>query len=117
MSCNSGNTKMGQMGGVYNGPHFAPTQSGGSIISKLLGGTTVEKQAQSAQSTQSGGSRRRKHSTRRRRSSGSRKTRSRGCKRACRCPGGCKRSTCPCCKGSKNCCTKRCRSHGCRCKH
>ena len=91
------------------------SNSSGGMFSGLFGSSTEA--AQPAQPAQSGGSRRRKHSTRRRRSSGSRKTRSRGCKRACRCPGGCKRSTCPCCKGSKSCCTKRCRSRGCRCKH
>jgi hypothetical protein len=64
---------------------------------------------------QTGGSRRRKHGTKRRRSSASRKTRRHGRRRACRCPGGCTRSTCPCYKGSKRCCTKRCRSRGCRC--
>ncbi len=74
-------------GSVYNGPSFAP-----------MGG---------------GRTRRRKH-TRRHRRSGTRKTRGHGRKRACICPGGCKRSTCPCCTGKRFCCTKRCR--GCKCK-
>ena len=60
-----------------------------------------------------GGTRRRKH-TRRHRRSGTRKMRGHGRKRACICPGGCKRSTCPCCTGKRFCCTKRCR--GCKCK-
>ena len=60
-----------------------------------------------------GGTRRRKH-TRRSRRSGTRKMRGHGRKRACICPGGCKRSTCPCCTGKRFCCTKRCR--GCKCK-
>ncbi len=63
--------------------------------------------------TQQGGSRRRR-TTRSRKN----KTRRNGKCRSCRCPGGCKRSTCPCYRGrSKPCCTKRCRSrgHGCRC--
>lgn len=64
---------------------------------------------------QTGGSRRRRHGSKRRRSSGSCKTRRHGSRRACRCPGGCKRSTCPCHKGKKRCCTKRCRSRGCHC--
>lgn len=66
-----------------------------------------------APSQQGGGTRRRKH-TRRHRRSGTRKTRGHGRKRACICPGGCKRSTCPCCTGKRFCCTKRCR--GCKCK-
>jgi hypothetical protein len=64
--------------------------------------------------TQQGGSRRRRRTMRSRKN----KTRRNGKCRACRCPGGCKRSTCPCYRGrSKPCCTKRCRSrgHGCRC--
>lgn len=63
---------------------------------------------------QQGGSRRRRRNTRSRKN----KTRRNGKYRACRCPGGCKRSTCPCYRGrSKPCCTKRCRSRGrvCRC--
>ena len=63
---------------------------------------------------QGGGSRRRRRNTRSRKN----KTRRNGKCRACRCPGGCKRSTCPCYRGrSKPCCTKRCRSRGriCRC--
>ena len=64
---------------------------------------------------QSGGSRRRKHGTKRRRSSASRKTRRHGRRRACRCPGGCTRSTCPCYKGSKHGCSNKCRGRGCRC--
>jgi hypothetical protein len=62
-----------------------------------------------------GGSRRRKHGSKRRRSRASRKTRRHGRRRACHCPGGCTRSTCPCYKGKKHCCTKRCHSRGCRC--
>ena len=64
--------------------------------------------------TKEGGSRRRRRTTRSRKN----KTRRNGKCRACRCPGGCKRSTCPCYRGrSKPCCTKRCRSRGriCRC--
>jgi hypothetical protein len=63
---------------------------------------------------QGGGSRRRRRNTRSRKN----KTRRNGKCRSCRCPGGCKRSTCPCYRGrSKPCCTKRCRSRGqgCRC--
>jgi hypothetical protein len=63
---------------------------------------------------QGGGSRRRRRNTRSRKN----KTRRNGKCRACKCPGGCKRSTCPCYRGrSKPCCTKRCRSRGrvCRC--
>ena len=64
---------------------------------------------------QTGGrSRRRKH-TRSSRRSGTRKVGSHGRKRACKCPGGCKRSTCPCCTSKRFCCTKRCRGRGCRC--
>ena len=62
--------------------------------------------------SQQGGSRRRRRTTRKN------KTRRNGKCRACRCPGGCTRSTCPCYRGrSKPCCTKRCRSrgHGCKC--
>lgn len=62
---------------------------------------------------QSGGTKRRKH-TRRHRRSGTRKMRSYGRKHACKCPGGCKRSTCPCYSRSKFSCTKRC-GRGCRC--
>jgi hypothetical protein len=76
-------------GNVYNQPHFAPVNQGG------------------------GGTRRRKH-TRRSRRSGTRKTRGHGRKRACKCPGGCKRSTCPCRTGKRSCCTKRCRCLGAR---
>jgi len=61
-----------------------------------------------------GGTKRRKH-TRRHRRSGTRKAGSCGRKRACKCPGGCKRSTCPCCTGKRFCCTKRCHGRGCRC--
>ena len=64
---------------------------------------------------QVGGRSRRRKNTRRHRRSGTRKTRSCGRKRACKCPGGCKRSTCPCCTGKRFCCTKRCRGRGCRC--
>ena len=66
------------------------------------------------QQAQEGGSRRRRRNTRSRKN----KTRRNGKCRACKCPGGCKRSTCPCYRGrSKPCCTKRCRSRGrvCRC--
>jgi len=66
------------------------------------------------QQAQGGGSRRRRRTMRSRKN----KTRRNGKCRACRCPGGCKRSTCPCYRGrSKPCCTKRCRSRGriCRC--
>lgn len=66
------------------------------------------------QQGQGGGSRRRRRNTRSRKN----KTRRNGKCRACRCPGGCKRSTCPCYRGrSKPCCTKRCKSRGriCRC--
>ncbi len=58
-----------------------------------------------------GGTKRRKHTRR----SGTRKMRRYGRKRCCRCPGGCKRSTCPCCTGKRFCCTKRCRGKGCHC--
>ena len=81
----------GQSGGTYTGPAL----EGG----KQMGG---------------GRTRRRKH-TRRHRRSGTRKSGSCGRKRACKCPGGCKRSTCPCCTGKRFCCTKRCRGKGCRC--
>lgn len=65
------------------------------------------------QEGQGGGSRRRRRNTRSRKN----KTRRNGKCRACRCPGGCKRSTCPCYRGrSKPCCTKRCKSRGRRCK-
>ena len=74
-------------GGSYNGGNFAPHTGGGT--------------------------RRRKH-TRRHRRSGTRKTRVYGRKRACKCPGGCKRSTCPCRTGKRSCCTKRCRCLGAR---
>lgn len=96
--------------------------NGGSSL-QMGGGTTVGKDvAGGLPSTgavpphiQAGGrSRRRKH-TRRHRRSGTRKAGSCGRKRACKCPGGCKRSTCPCCTGKRFCCTKRCRSRGCRC--
>ena len=66
------------------------------------------------ESQQGGGSRRRRRNTRLRKN----KTRRNGKCRACKCPGGCKRSTCPCYRGrSKPCCTKKCKSrgHGCRC--
>jgi hypothetical protein len=66
------------------------------------------------QQGQGGGSRRRRRTMRSRKN----KTRRNGKCRACRCPGGCTRSTCPCYRGrSKPCCTKRCRSRGrgCRC--
>lgn len=76
-------------GNGYNQHHFAPGNQGG------------------------GGTRRRKH-TRRSRRSGTRKTRGHGRKRACKCPGGCKRSTCPCRTGKRSCCTKRCRCLGAR---
>ena len=101
MTCGcSGNSNVGQTGGGGGepwygpnggprGPHFAPTVKSG------------------------GGTRRRKH-TRRSRRNGTRKTRVYGRKRACKCPGGCNRSTCPCCTGKRFCCTKRCR--GCKCK-
>jgi hypothetical protein len=62
---------------------------------------------------QGGGSRRRRRNTRSRKN----KTRRNGKCRACRCPGGCKRSTCPCYRGrSKPCCTKKCKSRGHRCR-
>ena len=61
-----------------------------------------------------GGTKRRKHSHRHRKN-GTRKTRGHGRKRCCRCPGGCKRSTCPCCTGKRFCCTKKCRGRGCKC--
>ena len=87
-SCGSSPVSQQQTGGgSYTNPNFAP-QSGGRT-------------------------RRRKH-TRRHRRSGTRKTRGHGRKRACICPGGCKRSTCPCCTVKRFCCTKRCR--GCKCK-
>lgn len=93
------------------------SSSQGGSVSNLLGqsgGAGVFDNLKQMMS-QSGGSRRRKRGSKRRRSSGSRKTRRHGRRRACRCPGGCKRSTCPCHKGKKRCCTKRCRSRGCRC--
>ena len=69
----------------------------------------------SSKVTQSGGSRRRRNTR-------SRKNKTRRSKhgklRACRCPGGCKPSTCPCYRGrSKPCCTRKCKSRGhtCRC--
>jgi len=86
-SCSGPLAGQQQMGGSYNSPNFAPVAHGGRT-------------------------RRRKH-TRRHRRSGTRKTRGHGRKRACKCPGGCKRSTCPCCTGKRFCCTKRCR--GCKC--
>lgn len=99
MSCGGS----GSGGGI--GSLFGQSQSGGADVMEGL------KQMMG----QSGGSRRRRRGSKRRRSSGSRKTRRHGKRRACRCPGGCKRSTCPCHKGKKRCCTKRCRSRGCRC--
>ena len=83
-----GGTWYGQNGGPH-GPNFAPGNQGG------------------------GGTRRRKH-TRRGRRSGTRKTHVYGRKRACKCPGGCKRSICPCRTGKRSCCTKRCRCLGAR---
>lgn len=65
------------------------------------------------QQGQGGGSRRRRRNTRSRKN----KTRRNGKCRACKCPGGCKRSTCPCYRGrSKPCCTKKCKSRGHRCR-
>ena len=77
-----------QGGGAYEGPQFSTEQGGG-------------------------GTRRRRHTRR----AGTRKMRAHGRKRACKCPGGCKRSTCPCCTGKRFCCTNKCRSRGrgCRC--
>lgn len=98
MSCSG--SPSGGMGSL-----FSPSQSGGAGVFDDL----------KKMMSQSGGSRRRKRGSKRRRSSSSRKTRRHGRRRACRCPGGCKRSTCPCHKGKKRCCTKRCRSRGCRC--
>ena len=64
---------------------------------------------------QQGGSRRRRRTTRAR--SRKNKTKRNGKCRACNCPGGCTRSTCPCYRGrSKPCCTKRCKSRGRRCR-
>jgi len=72
-----------------------------------------KRQQQEQQQGQGGGSRRRRRNTRSRKN----KTRRNGKCRACRCPGGCTRSTCPCYRGrSKPCCTKRCRSRGRGCK-
>ena len=88
-SCNCTGGSNTQSGGAYEGPQFSTEQGGG-------------------------GTRRRKH-TRRHRRSGTRKMRAHGRKRACKCPGGCKRSTCPCCTGKRFCCTKRCHSRGCKC--
>ncbi len=64
-----------------------------------------------------GGSRRRRRSTKKlhRKRSGTRKVRGHGRKRACRCPGGCRRGTCPCCTGKRFCCTKKCYGRGCKC--
>ena len=87
MSCGCSANNVGQTGGGSCSGSNLPIQTGG-------------------------GTRRRKH-TRRHRRSGTRKTRGHGRKRACKCPGGCKRSTCPCCTGKRFCCTKRCR--GCKC--
>lgn len=89
-SCNCTGGSKKQSGGAYEGPQFSTEQGGG-------------------------GTRRRKR-TRRHRRAGTRKVRGHGRKRACKCPGGCKRSTCPCCTGKRFCCTKRCRSRGNRCK-
>lgn len=87
-SCNCTGGSNTQSGGAYEGPQFSTQQGGGT--------------------------RRRKH-TRRHRRSGTRKMRAHGRKRACKCPGGCKRSTCPCCTGKRFCCTKRCHNRGCKC--
>ena len=85
--CNA-SPSLTQSGGSYDGPQFSTVQNGG-------------------------GTRRRKHTRR----AGTRKMRGHGRKRACKCPGGCKRSTCPCYRGrSKPCCTKKCRSRGHRCR-
>ena len=67
------------------------------------------------QQQQQGGSRRRRRTTRSR--SRKNKTKRNGKCRACKCIGGCTRSTCPCYRGrSKPCCTKRCKSRGRGCK-
>ena len=60
MSCggtSSETSKMGQMGGSYNSPNFAPNnQSGGNALTSLF--------SKSEEVAQSGGSRRRKRRTR-----------------------------------------------------
>ena len=71
--------------------------------------------AMTQQQSQQGGSRRRRTTRSRSRKN---KTRRNGKLRACRCPGGCKPSTCPCYRGrSKPCCTKRCKSRSRRCRY
>ena len=87
--------------------------TGGSQIGGWGNGGTGGWPGPELRAQMGGGTRRRKH-TRRHRRSGTRKMRSYGRKRACKCPGGCKRSTCPCGTGKKFCCTKRC-GRGCRC--
>lgn len=74
-----------------------------------------QQQQQQALTQMGGGSRRRKRGTKRRRSRASRKTCRHGRRHACRCPGGCTRSTCPCYKGSKRGCSNKCRGRGCHC--
>ena len=100
--CNSGSLQTGGGNGADGGQVARPMNGGGG---SYTGGNFAPQTG--------GGTRRRKH-TRRHRRSGTRKTRGHGRKRACICPGGCKRSTCPCCTGKRFCCTKRCR--GCKCK-
>ena len=97
----------GQSGGTYTGPTF---ESG-----KQMSGGGGYDSPNFASGKQMGGGTRRRKRTRRHRRSGTRKAGSCGRKRACKCPGGCKRSTCPCCTGKRFCCTKRCRARGCRC--
>lgn len=100
------------MGCGCNGGGVMGLQGGGGGVAGGLPSTAVGTNMPHIQA--GGRSRRRKH-TRRHRRSGTRKAGSRGRKRACKCPGGCKRSTCPCCTGKRFCCTKRCRGRGCRC--
>ena len=103
--CNSGSLQTGGGNGAYGGQ---------DVRSMTGGGSNGYNQPNFAPQSQGGGGTRRRKHTRRHRRSGTRKTRGHGRKRACICPGGCKRSTCPCCTGKRFCCTKRCR--GCKCK-
>jgi hypothetical protein len=104
--CNSGGG-MQTGGGNCSGPLAGQQQTGGGGS----GFSDIEPLHQPP--IYGGGTRRRKH-TRRHRRNGTRKMRVYGRKRACKCPGGCNRSTCPCRTGKRSCCTKRCRCLGAR---
>jgi len=119
MSCGcSGNSNVGQTGGcggnggTGGGPIVSQLQKGGG--EQWYGPNGGSRGPHFAPHGQTGGGTRRRKHTRRGRRSGTRKTRVYGRKRACKCPGGCKRSTCPCRTGKRSCCTKRCRCLGAR---